>query len=671
MRATAPFGVLEVIRSHRPLVDVDAPRSSFPGVIDPGFRALHPTLLHALESAARLDENVGITLLSDKEDGPPETRSFKRLYADVKALADALAARGVRRGDRVLLVLPTSFAWIVTFFALQRIGAIPVPSYPPAALEKLEIGLDRLTHIGNHSEAAWCITNRMLRKVLGELAFRVKSLRRIMAADEMIEELDDLDVSRPSMPRRYEPQPKDPAIIQYTSGSTGNPKGVLLTHANMVANIHAASLAWRANRKDSVASWLPLYHDMGLVGGLLFPIYWGLKLVLMSPTAFLFRPIRWLRAISEHKLTISASPNFGYALCVKRVRPSEREGLDLSSWRVSLNGAEPVNMKTVSEFIAAFGPYGYSSTTMFPAYGLAESTVAVTFSTPREAVHAESVDRAALADGHVVPSKGAGAVVVASVGKAVPGHQIVVADESGQALGDRRVGHILARGPSVMSGYFRDPEATARVLRAGWLWTGDLGFTLEGRLYVTGRAKDLIIVRGHYYYAEDVERVAETVEGLRPGGVAAFAVYDDELAKDVALAVCETRAQTEAEEKAMAEAVIESVADACGLVLDEVIFVEPGTIPKTSSGKRQRSLTRERYLKGQLVREKSGRLQIANLFVRSAIGLLMLLGRDRRSRGPKAALGPATRGRDVLAPAAAGMAKLPSAMPSSTRRGHL
>jgi acyl-CoA synthetase (AMP-forming)/AMP-acid ligase II len=625
-------------------------RASFPDVTDPGFRTaawrvgvpkageslkvLHPTLLHALKSAARLGESSGITLLSDQEDGPSETRSFKRIYADVRVLADVLAARGVRRGDRVLVVLPTSFEFIATLFALQRLGAIPVPTYPPAALEKLETGLDRLAHIGNHSEAAWCITNRTLRKVIGELAFRVKSLRRIMAADKMLEGPDKgaAAENRPSVPPPFEPSPKDPALIQYTSGSTGSPKGVLLTHANIIANVHAAGLASQVNRKDSVASWLPLYHDMGLVGGVLFPIYWRLNLVLMSPMAFLFRPVRWLRAISERRVTITSSPNFGYALCVKRVRPSEREGLDLSSWRISLNGAEPVNMKTVGEFVAAFGPYGYSPATMFPAYGLAESTVAVTFPTPGEPVHAESVDRAALADGHVVPSKEAGAVVVASVGKAVPGHQIVVADESGEELVDRQVGHILVRGPSVMSGYYRDLEATAKVLRGGWLWTGDLGFTIDGRLYVTGRVKDLIIVRGHNYYAEDVERVAEGVGGLRHGGVAAFAVYDEEQARDLAVAVCETRAQNEDEEKAMAEKVIEAVAEATGLTLDEVVFVEPGTIPKTSSGKRQRSLTRERYLKDELVRERTGRLQIANVFVRSAVGLLALLGRDSRRR---------------------------------------
>ena len=630
--------------------DSRAFRSSFPDLTDPGFRSaawrsgvptraedlvpIHATLVDAMASAARLGEKVGITLIADDEEAAEEIRSYRQLWAEIKDVAFELAARGVLRGDRVLIVLPTSYEFVLAFFAVQRLGAVPVPSYPPAALERVETGLERLAHIGNHSRSAWCLTTRALRPVIGDLALRVKTLRRIMAVDTILEQADDDDDERASLsiPQLVAPKPEDPALIQYTSGSTGNPKGVLLTHANVTANIHAAGLASHVSRSDSMTSWLPLYHDMGLVGGLLFAIYWRMRLVLMSPTAFLMRPSRWLWAFHNHKTTLTAAPNFAYALCVRRVRPADRQGLDLSSWRLALNGAEPVNQKTVSQFIETFAPHGFRPETMYPVYGLAESVVAVTFPTPGDPLRFESVDRSELASGSVVPAEGEGAVVLACVGKAVPGHSVMVADENGHELADCEVGHIVVRGPSLMQGYYKDPNASGKVLRDGWLWTGDLGYVKDGGLYVAGRVKDLIIVRGKNFYAEDIERVAEAVEGARSGGTVAFAVYDEDAARDVVVIVCETKVESEAAESKMAEAILESVGQTCGLTVDEVVFVSPGTIPKTSSGKRQRSLTRERYLKHALVPDKTGKLALANVFARSAAGLLAMIGRQMRGR---------------------------------------
>jgi fatty-acyl-CoA synthase len=624
-------------------------RSSFPDVADPGFRSaawragvptraedlvpIHATLVDAMASAARLGEKVGITLIPDDEEAAEEVRSYRRLWAEIKDVACALAARGVLRGDRVLIVLPTSYEFVIAFFAVQRLGAVPVPSYPPAALERVETGLERLAHIGNHSRSAWCLTTRMLRPVIGDLALRVKSLRRIIAVDKVLEQSEDDDERASiSIPQLRSPRPEDPALIQYTSGSTGNPKGVLLTHANVTANIHAAGLASRVSRSDSMSSWLPLYHDMGLVGGLLFSIYWRMRLVLMSPTAFLMRPSRWLWAFHNHKATLTAAPNFAYALCVRRVRPADRQGLDLSSWRLALNGAEPVNQKTVTQFIDTFGPHGFRPATMYPVYGLAESVVAVTFPTPGDPLRFESVDRNELASGSVVPAEGEAAVVLTCVGKAVPGHSVMVADENGHELAECEVGHIVVRGPSLMQGYYKDAAASAKVLRDGWLWTGDLGYVKNGGLYVAGRVKDLIIVRGKNFYAEDVERVAETAEGVRSGGTVAFAVHDEDAARDVVVVVCETKQESERAETKMAEAIIESVGQTCGLTVDEVVFVWPGTIPKTSSGKRQRSLTRERYLKDALAPDTTGKLHLATVFARSAAGLLAMIGRQMRGR---------------------------------------
>jgi len=383
-------------------------------------------------------------------------------------------------------------------------------------------------------------------------------------------------------------------------------------------------------------SWLPLYHDMGLIGTLLFPIYWRFPLVLMSPLAFLQRPSRWLWAVHRHRATMSAAPNFAYGLCVKRVRPAEREGLDLSSWRFTLNGAEPVNLRTVTEFTRAFAPHGFRAETMLPVYGLAESCVAVTCPTPGQPVRHETVDRARLVDGHAVPASGKGSMALVGVGGPIPAHEVKIVDEHGATLPEREVGHIVVAGPSLMAGYVNDADATAAVLRNGWLWTGDLGYFAGGHLFVTGRAKDLIIVRGRNHYAEDLERAAERIEGVRAGGVVAFAVYDEEKASDLVVLVCETRVGGD-EARALVTAVRERVSEHCAVGVDEVVLAPPGAIPRTSSGKRQRSACRELYLAGTLGKTRTGKFQLAMIFVRSRAGVLLSQARGllARQRAPR------------------------------------
>ena len=608
-------------------------RSTFPAVSAADFRTgawrvgpskttapYFVTLIDALVSAAELGDDKGVLLLAENEDDAPEHRSFAAIAGCVRRLATVLMKRGVRANDRVLIVLPTSFDFLTTFFAVQWIGAIPVPSYPPAALERVEVGLERIAHIGAHAGASHCITLKSLWALMGDLPRKAPTLRNLWSIDKLIDESEEV------LPAAAVPQAgEQTAFLQYTSGSTGKPKGVDLSHANVIANMHATGQALEIRRTDSVVSWLPLYHDMGLIGGLLFCFYWRIPLTLMSPTAFLMRPIRWLRAIADRQATLSVGPNFGYALATRRIRPAEREGLDLSSWRLALNGAEPVNQQSVEAFEQQFGPFGFRAECMYPVYGLAECCVAVTFPRPGEPKRFLRVDRAALAEGFVQPRDGEGTMALACVGKAVPGHQVIVADEYGDELGYDEVGHVLVRGPSVMKGYFGDSAATLAVLRDGWLWTGDLGFFRKEGLYVTGRAKDLIIVRGKNYYAEDIERVAESVAGVRPGGAVAFAVYDEQEARDLVVVVAEFTTKAEAD---VAERVVSAIAEAHGLNVDEVALVEAGTLPKTSSGKRQRGLTRQRYLADQLVPDRTGKLGIAKVFARSATGLLQLFARN-------------------------------------------
>jgi acyl-CoA synthetase (AMP-forming)/AMP-acid ligase II len=616
-------------------------RSSFPDWEQDGFRTaswvagvpstvqpFHKTILHALAEAARLETTIGFTILAEREGRPSDHSSYREIYHRARSVAAALTDLGVGEGDRVMLVLPTCLDFAAAFFGAQLIRAIPVPAYPPSGL-KIEAGLRRLAHIANHSGAKICLTWKKLSPVIGDLATRANKLERIA-------HVEDLRDHAPLEGKTIRYSSRQIAFLQYTSGSTGNPKGVALTHHALVSNIHAIGQAIKITRNDRYCGWCPLYHDMGLIGQLLFSVYWRIPAVLMSPLAFLSRPVRWLRAISEYGATMSTAPNFGYALAVKRVKPEDREGLDLSTWRVALNGAEPVHLGTVLSFRDTYAPYGFPENALLPVYGLAEASLAVTFATPGAMLHYEQVDRQRLVQGQAVPSTGKGSATLVSVGNAIPGHGAVVVDSDGQPLPEREVGHIIATGPSLMDGYWQDSRATLRVLRDGNLWTGDLGYFADGHLFIAGRAKDIILIRGSNYYAEDLEHSAEAVAGVRPGGTVAFGVYDDRQATDAVVLVCETREMDRDKRRVIAEMVGESVQEECGVAVDQVVLVEPGTIPKTSSGKRQRSLCKRLYLEERLVPERTGKLRLASVFLRSQAGHFLLHARKLMGRSSSA-----------------------------------
>ncbi len=614
-------------------------RPSFPAVPDLSFRTnswragvpetadelkpLYPTTTHAAAAAAALDPGTGITLLGERADTVPEHRSYAEILHDARRMAQGLAALGVQRHDRVLLVLQTSFEFVSAFLAIQMIRAIPVPAYPPARLG-LDAGLRRLGLIAVRSRATVCVTSRLVRPIVGDLAFRAAGVRHIVTAEEL----------RAAAPIDLETkiQPGEPALIQFTSGSTGHPRGVLLSHASLTANMHAIGQASRINRRDVTISWLPLYHDMGLIGTLLFSIYWCIPLVLMAPTTFLRRPARWLRAISDYRGTLSPAPNFAYDLCARRVQPSEREDLDLSSWRLAFNGSERVNVRTLREFEGLYAPHGFRAESMFPVYGLAESTLAVTFPAPGSVPTVETIDREFMNAGRAVPAtNGRPSTAIVSVGKRLPGHQVRIVDESGDALPDRQIGHVVVSGPSVMRAYFAEQEATGEVLRDGWLWTGDLGYLVDGVLYVTGRAKDLIIVNGRNLYPEDIERCVEGVCGIRPGGSVAFGVYEEAPATEQVVVVCETSLSDESERRRLADAAQAAILESCGTRVHDLVLVPPRTIPKTPSGKRQRGLCRDRYTSRTLRPPSAGKVEMVWVLGRAAAGLFWI--RLRRLRG--------------------------------------
>jgi fatty-acyl-CoA synthase len=392
----------------------------------------------------------------------------------------------------------------------------------------------------------------------------------------------------------------DIAFVQFTSGSTAAPKGVAISHRNLAANVEAI-ISHLAVRPDDVAvSWLPLYHDMGLIGMSIGAVYCQRRCVLLPPALFVKRPVEWLRAIRRHRGTVSFAPNFAYDLCVRRVKDRDLADLDLSSWRVAGCGAEPLNAATLAAFAERFAPVGFSAAKFVASYGLAEHVLAATFAPGGRAPRVERVSAGELIERRrAVAADGARAsVALVSCGVPLPGHQLKIAGEDGDALSERRVGEILLAGPSVMLGYYRQHARTAQAVRDGWLRTGDLGFVADGELFVCGRAKDLIIVNGRKYHPQDLEWAVDELPGVRRGRVVAFGT--SETGRPDRVVVVVESSGTSAQD-ALTEAIRRRIGDLFGLFVDVVAVVPGGTVGRTTSGKVQRALTRARYERGELV----------------------------------------------------------------------
>lgn len=580
----------------------------------------YPTLVDALRGAARGSQ--GITLLADDADDPAQFRSYAELYRAASCVAERLRQRGVGANDHVLLVLPTSFDFIISFFAAQMLGAVPIPSYPPQAMERVELALGRTTAIARKARVRLLITNAQLLPLHSGFAPLAQSVPEQVAFSSLSEGASCSTMWSAEPAREHHAQLKAPAFVQFTSGSTGNPKGVVLTNENLLSNIHAMATVASASDKDTFVSWLPLYHDMGLIGQLLQAVYVGAHMVLMSPLAFLMRPARWLHAISHYRGTITAAPNFAYALCVRRVRLSERSGLDLSSLRLAGNGAEPIALRTLVDFQRAYAVFGLNEAAMCPLYGLAESTVGVTHAPCDSVFKWKKIDRAALARGEVVSAKGEAATSVVCVGVPIPGHRVRIVDANGNDVDERRIGEVIVQGASVMKGYLYDQDATVQSVKDGWLYTGDLGFMSGGGLYITGRRKDLLIVRGRNFAPEDIENVIEANAGIKGGGCFVFALSPTEEADERIVAVCETRGAPDLQ--ALAVRVNESVQDVFGIKLHRIEWVKSGTLPKTSSGKKQRSYCKQLYEANELRSSRTRAITAARISLQGYARMLWL-----------------------------------------------
>jgi 1-acyl-sn-glycerol-3-phosphate acyltransferase len=506
-------------------------------------------------------------------------------------------------------MLPTGKDFFTAFAGVLLAEAVPVPLYPPFRLDRFEEYATRQTKILTGAAARLLITVEQGRSVGRMLRSRVPKLRGVVTVGDLSAE----PISAPPIRAAAD----SPALIQYTSGSTGNPKGVLLSHHNLIANVRAIGQALSIQGDDVGVSWLPLYHDMGLIGCWMAPLYFGVPITILSPLSFLSRPERWLWAIHTHRATISPAPNFGYELSVRKIRDEALEGLDLSCWRAALNGAEPVSPETIDRFCLRFGPYGFRREAMMPVYGMAESTVALAIPPidrgPRlEQVEREPFERDGLALSAEPNAESPHRFV--SAGRPVKDHEVRIVDSEGKPVAERIEGTLEFRGPSAMQGYYRDEEATRSVSRPGdWWSSGDRAFLADGEIFVTGRTKDIIIRAGRNIYPQEVESIAEDVPGVRRGCVAAFGVKDVRQGTEKMIVVAETRSRSEEEKREIERGVAERLADLFGTPADDVVVVSPGTIPKTSSGKLRRSACRDKYLSGALTRNNGRSLLLLRL----------------------------------------------------------
>ncbi|MCI0492199.1 MAG: AMP-binding protein [Planctomycetes bacterium] len=561
------------------------------------------TMIDVLVSqAAEQPDGIAYAFVDDR-DGTTEI-TFSELDRRARAIAARLQLE-LKPGDRALLVYPAGLDFIAAFFGCLYAGIVAVPATYP----KPKRPLPRLNRIAADCDAHVALsTSQTLATLDPNLLSADAATSLWIATDQLHDALTD----HWERPNDHE---HDLAFLQYTSGSTSDPKGVMVSHANLLNNLECIRQSFGIGEmeEDRVSStgvfWLPAYHDMGLIGGVLMPLYMGGRSILMSPTAFLQRPMRWLQTIHKYHATVSGAPNFAYEYCVRRTTPDERATLDLSHWRLAFCGAEPIRVETLHHFAEAFRVAGFHSKAFYPCYGLAEVTLLAAGPDFRDEPTVLAVNRPALAEHRVVPTCGEPAEMVhrlVGCGQAMPDHRLViVSPETGLECPEGEVGEILVQGPSVTQGYWNRPEETesdfgARVEghEGRFLRTGDLGFFREGELFVTGRVKDVIIIRGRNHYPQDIEQSAEEAHpAVLPGAAFALVHGDDERLGVVHQIDRQYRGSDHQQiVQAIRRAIVEQhELDPCAIVL-----IRQTSLPITSSGKVQRNLCRDQYLAGEL-----------------------------------------------------------------------
>ena len=552
------------------------------------------TLSEALAAATRSSNGYRFVRARSVE----TLKSYADVYAGALRVAGSLTALGLGAGDLVAIVVSDPEGFLTTLFGASIAGVIPASLYPPSPTSDLASYLDATARVLQSCGAPAVVTSTALLPHIDALRAVCPLLSIVIA----FETLQGPALLAPRTPT------SDIAFVQFTSGSTATPKGVVITHENLAANVAAFTSAngVQSTSDDVVVSWLPLYHDMGLVGMAFGAMYRAANAIVMTPEMFVKRPVEWLRAISRHRGTISFAPNFAYDLAVRRVKDTDLAELDLSSWRVAGCGAEPIHASTLAAFAKKFGPCGFDETSFQPSYGLAEVVLAATISPRGRRLRVERL----LADDVTmrrVATRANGTraetISVVACGKPLPDHAVQIIDEHGRPLPERHIGEIVLSGPSVSPGYYNDVDTTRATIRNGQLFTGDLGYLSNGELFVCGRVKDLIIVNGRKYHPQDLEWGVADLAGIRRGRVVAFGTTSGR-GPDRTVVIAEPSGTVPASE--LTDAIRRRIVDVCGLVVDDVLLVPSGTVARTTSGKLKRSATKQLYERGDLAATSAG-----------------------------------------------------------------
>lgn len=583
-----------------------APLSSLAAAVSPSSgvpATFPPTLAAAIE---RLSGDTARGFVFMQPDGTERFCSFADIHAEATRRGAHLVARGLKKGDRLALVIPNGDEFVLSFLGAIMAGVVPVPLYPQLTFKNVDAYHETVAHITRASGARLLLTTAATRPYVEPVLGKVPTLEGILT-------VDDLAPPAPA-PLAVTIEPGDLAFFQFTSGSTSRPKGVMVTHANLAANSYAFMVEGlgKDSSVDKGVSWLPLYHDMGLIGFVIGPLFTDIPVVFIPTASFVRAPRVWLDTIHRHRGTITYAPNFAYALVTKRLKDKDVAAFDLSCMRITGCGAEPIQARTLRDFAAKLGPVGFDARSFLPSYGMAEATLAITFAPRGTGMRSDSVDPKGV-QAHEARSVGAGeGQEIVSCGRPFPGHEVAVIDEEGRRLGERRIGQIITRGPSITPGYYAEPELTAAAFQDGWLHTGDLGYVADGEVYICGRLKDIIIIRGRNYYPQDVEWVVSELPGVRRGNVVAFSVtVNTEAHSEVhsgfeigageeQLVICAEAFQADA--AGLIEAIASSVSAELGLAAHKIEIVPQGALPRTSSGKPQRRKTKQMFLDGAFAR---------------------------------------------------------------------
>jgi len=545
------------------------------------------TLIEALERLPAGDAR-GFRFLS--REGDERYFPYDALRREARARASALSAQGLHKGDRLAIVVPDPAEFVLSFLGAVVAGVVPVPIFPRASFKGVEGYVESLRHIHQASGAKALLAMEQNLPVVQALGDELT----LLTVEALFQEgAPATEYTPPTI------EPTDLCFLQFTSGSTSKPKGVMVRHENLVANATSFLGPHGLDRRDDDVgvSWLPLFHDMGLIGFVLGTLVCDIPVVILPTESFARSPKRWLETIHRFRGTITYAPNFAYELITRRLKDKDVGDLDLSCLRVAGCGAEPVRARTLTAFADRLAPAGFRPEALLPSYGMAEATLAITFHGLEDPIRVDRVHKDALGRGVAEPATAEDADAVELVGNGVcfPDHELRVVDETGADAGERRVGEVVTRGPSVTNGYYENEEATRESFRGGYLHTGDLGYLADGDLFICGRAKDLIIIRGANYHPQDLEWPLAELPGVRRGNVVAFSMDDGEGERLAVLAECGRR-----DVESLRESIPRALTERFGLTPDVVEFLPAGSLPKTSSGKARRLETQRMYRAGEL-----------------------------------------------------------------------